>query len=667
MSNRLAHEASPYLQQHAENPVDWYPWGEEAFARARAQDKPIHLSVGYFACHWCHVMAHECFENEEIARELNAHFINIKVDRQERPDVDDLYQRVLQMMGQSGGWPLTVFLTPEQEPFFGGTYFAPEDRQGRPGFPRLLQGITHAWNDRRTEVRENCQQFLQGMRRLDDELFTGSAASQADVAAEAAKAFARNTDPAVGGLGGAPKFPNVSCHDLMLRVAARTGDKSVMEALARTLDGMAAGGIYDHLGGGFARYSVDARWEVPHFEKMLYDNGQLVKLYADAYRATGREDWRKVFEGTIAYVLRDLRHGEGGFFASEDADSEGEEGKFYVWSLDELQAALGEEDARFAAHAYGVRPGGNFEHGKSVLQRRVPLSHEESVRLVAIRERLLGEREKRIRPGRDENVLAGWNGLMLQGLCAAYQATGTARFLDAARSAADFLARNLKAPDGGLFRTWRDGAASVPGFLDDYSFLANGIFDLYECAFEERDRTWGLALVDAILDRFWDERLYFTPRESGLLVHRPIAPFDSAWPSGISQSAFALQRAYELSGESRYRDRAQAIFDQYAPAMVRNAFGFAHLLAAREFHDAGPVSIQFAGTVEQARDLITLAQRTYLPGRVLALAPHLASGAGRQPVAGKAAAYVCRDQTCLAPVVTVEALASALSDSPRPQ
>jgi uncharacterized protein YyaL (SSP411 family) len=667
MSNRLAHEASPYLQQHAENPVDWYPWGEEAFARARAEDKPIHLSVGYFACHWCHVMAHECFENEDIARELNAKFINIKVDRQERPDVDDLYQRLLQMMGQSGGWPLTVFLTPEQEPFFGGTYFAPEDRQGRPGFPRLLQGIEHAWKDRRDEVKENCRQFLMGMRRLDDELFTGTAASKSNVATEAAKAFARSTDPAVGGLGGAPKFPNASCHDLMLRVYARTRDKGIFEALARTLDGMAAGGIYDHLGGGFARYSVDARWEVPHFEKMLYDNGQLVKLYADAYRATGRESWRRVFEGTIEYVLRDLTHPQGGFYASEDADSEGEEGKFYVWNLDELRSVLGDDDARLAAHAYGVRPGGNFEHGQSVLQRIVPLDDADTVRLDGIRDRLLAVRARRIRPGRDENILAGWNGLMIQGLCAAYQATRNDRYLAAARGAADFLADKLARPGGGLVRTWRDGAATVPGFLDDYSFLANGIFDLYECSFEERDRSWALSLVDSILERFWDERLYFTPRETAALVHRPIAPFDNAWPSGISQSAFALQRAQELSGQARYGERAQAIFDQYAPAMVRNAFGFAHLLAAREFRDAGPVSIQFAGTVAQAKDLIVQAQRSYLPGRVLALSAHLPSGEGRGLVDGMAAAYVCREQTCLPPIVAPEALASALSSSPLPR
>jgi uncharacterized protein YyaL (SSP411 family) len=688
--NRLAQESSPYLQQHAGNPVDWFPWGEEAFAQARALNRPVHLSIGYFACHWCHVMAHECFEDPGIARQLNEGFINVKVDRQERPDIDDLYQRVVQMMGQQGGWPLTVFLTPEQEPFFAGTYFPPEDRYGRPGFPRVLDGLSMAWESRQNEVRENVAQFLRGYAAHDAQLFApsppdepagrpaqGAAAGtatelrrkpaappapapDADAVAEAARSFARSTDPNYGGLGSAPKFPNASAHDLMLRVARRTGDAEVLGALERTLERMAAGGIYDHLGGGFARYSVDERWDVPHFEKMLYDNGQLVKLYADAYRLTGRARWRQVFEDTVAYALRDLCHPEGGFYASEDADSEGEEGRYYAWNQAEVRAALGDDAALFACHAYGVTQRGNFEHGRSVLQRNAPLDEADSAHLESLRQRLFQARQQRVRPGRDENILTGWNGLMIQGLCAAYQATGTATHLQAARRAADFLERHLGDGRGGVLRAWRDGVAKVPGFLDDYAFLANGLFDLYESAFEPAHLARALELVERILERFWDDGLYYTPSDGPALVHRPLAPFDNAWPSGISESVLALFRAQALSGVARYGAHAQRVLERLEPAAQRNAFGFAHLLAAREFNRAGPASVLFAGGREAAGALIAGVHRGYHPGVALALAEHVPAGAGQGPVDGAAAAYVCRDGACRPPVTTPDALRALL-------
>jgi len=661
MPNRLGTESSTYLQQHAQNPVDWYPWGEAAFARAQAENKPIHLSVGYFACHWCHVMAHECFENPQIAKLLNENFVNIKVDRQERPDVDDLYQRVVQMMGQSGGWPLTVFLTPAQEPFFAGTYFAPEDRYGRPGFPRMLRGLIDAWRNRQDEVRENCRQFLRGLRSHDEQLFSSIGIAVSDLPAQAARAFAQNTDPVHGGLGRTPpKFPNVSCLDLMLRVYARTREPPLLAALERTLENMASGGIYDQLGGGFARYSVDERWTVPHFEKMLYDNGLLVKLYADAYRLTQRPAWRRVFEQCVAYVVRDLRHPDGGFFASEDADSEGQEGRFYVWSPQELQSALGREDAAFAARAYGVEEKGNFEHGRSVLQRRVPLDEQDQERLEAIRERLLTARAVRVRPGRDENILTAWNALMIQGLCAAYQATGAAWQLQTARQAVDFLASHLVMPQGGVFRTWRDGVAKVPGFLDDHAFLANALIDVYESDFEKRNLDFALDLVDKILEKFWQENLFFTARDGAALIHRPLAPFDSAWPSGTSESVLALLRAYELSGRDRYRDRAQDVLARYQGASAANAFGFAHLLAAQQFDAEGGISIVFAGSPQDAAKLIEVAHRKYLPSRVLALAAHIPMGEGRGPVDGLSAAYVCRNRSCLPPVTSAEKLRECL-------
>jgi uncharacterized protein YyaL (SSP411 family) len=672
MPNRLALESSPYLRQHAGNPVDWYPWGEEAFARARAEDKPIHLSVGYFACHWCHVMAHESFEDPALAAQLNADFINVKVDRQERPDVDDLYQRVVQMMGEGGGWPLTVFLTPAREPFFAGTYFPPQERYGRPAFPRLLQVLARAWRERRQEVQSNVAQFVRGWQEHDEQLFAPLEPAPADdLPREAALAFARATDAVHGGMGGKPKFPNVSCLDLMLRLQARVGAQRLGDdertqlflALQRTLDGMAGGGIYDHLGGGFARYGVDERWEVPHFEKMLYDNAQLVKIYADAWRHAPQPAWRAVFEQSCDYVLRDLTHPQGGFCAGEDADSEGEEGRFYVWSAEQIRAVLGADDGAFALRAYGVTEAGNFAGGRSVLQRRLALGAAEAARLEPLRTRLLAARAQRVRPGRDDNILAGWNGLMIQGLCAAYQASGTRAYLDAARRAADFLGRHLTRADGGLLRAWRDGVAGGPGFLDDHADVAHAHFDLYESAFEPADLQRGLALVDRILEDFWDGGLYFTPRDAADLPHRPLAPFDGACPSGLSAAVLALLRAYAYCGTPRYADRAHDMLARFEAASARNFFGFSHLLAAREFDRQGPALVAFAGAGPALRELQAAAQGVYLGARTLGRLQDLHGQAALEaaPAAGApAAAYVCRAQSCLPPVHTGAELVAAL-------
>ncbi|UVJ46311.1 thioredoxin domain-containing protein [Pseudomonas sp. LS1212] len=656
MSNRLAKETSPYLRQHAENPVDWYPWGEEAFNRARDEDKPIHLSLGYAACHWCHVMAHESFENPEIARLMNEHFINIKVDRQERPDLDDIYQKVVQMMGQGGGWPLTVFLTAQREPFFGGTYFPPHDGHGRPGFSQLLRGLSEAWQNNRAALRQNVEQFLNGYGVMETQMLEGDTPLEQDQPAAAARLFARNTDPVHGGLGNAPKFPNVACHDLVLRLYERLQEPDLLRSLELTLDRMAAGGLYDHLGGGFARYCVDDHWAVPHFEKMLYDNGQLVKLYADAYRATGTPAWRRVFEETIEYTLRDMTHPEGGFYASEDADSEGEEGKFYVWTPAQVQAVLGEPDATLACRAYGVTASGNFEHGTTVLHRAVTLDATQEMHLQGLRARLLAARAQRIRPGRDENILTSWNALMIQGLCAAYQATGSATHLGAARRAADFLLDRLSTPEGGLYRAWREGTAKVPGFLEDYAFLANGLLDLYECGFDQRYLERATQLVELILDKFWDDGLYFTPSDSEPLVHRPRAPYDNAWPSGTSTSVLAFLRLFELTGRELYRERAEQVFAMYRAAAAQNPFGFAHLLAAQDFMQRVPLSVVIAGERSEASALVANLQRRYLPARVLAFAEDVPIGKGRPALAGQTSAYVCRNRTCKAPVTSATEL-----------
>ncbi|RDJ98892.1 thioredoxin domain-containing protein [Paraburkholderia lacunae] len=656
MTNLLATETSSYLRQHAENPVDWYPWSEEAFRRARDEDKPILLSVGYAACHWCHVMAHESFENPRIASLMNERYISIKVDRQERPDIDDIYQQVSQMMGQGGGWPLTVFLTPQGEPFFGGTYFPPDDRYGRPGLVRVLMSLSEAWRHRREELRDTIAQFREGFRQLDQANLDGEATGIGDLPAEAARALARNTDPVHGGLGGAPKFPNPSCYDLMLRVYHRRGEPTLLDAVERTLDHMAAGGIYDQLGGGFARYSVDARWAVPHFEKMLYDNGQLVKLYADAYRLTGKEAWRRVVEETIGYVLRDMTHPGGGFYAGEDADSEGQEGKFYVWTVAGIEAVLGDSDGAMACQAYGVTEHGNFEHGATVLQRAVELDALQAACLAGWRERLLAARGRRVRPARDDNILTGWNGLMIEGLCAAFQATGCLEYLSAAQRAASFIQSELTLPDGGVYRAWNDGRAKVPGFLEDYAFLSNALLDLYESCFDKRYLDRAVELAALILDKFWEDGLYFTPCDSEPLVHRPRAPYDNAWPSGISTSVFAFLRLHELTGHDLYRDRAEHELRRYEAAAAKAPAGFAHFLAALNFARRSPVEIIFAGDKSGAAALVTSVHRAYLPARVLAFAEDVPIGRERHPVKGRPTAYVCRNRTCAAPVTDGKAL-----------
>ena len=665
MPNRLAREASPYLRQHADNPVDWFAWGEEAFARARELNLPIHLSVGYAACHWCHVMAHESFEDPDIARLMNERFVNIKVDRQERPDVDEVYQKVVQMMGQSGGWPLTVFLTPQREPFFAGTYFPPKDRYGRPGFPHVLEALSDAWQRQDDGLLRSVEQIRHGFVELDRMALQGGAVpAEIDLPLEAARALAAHTDPVHGGMKGAPKFPNPSSLDLMLRLYARTREPALVDAARLTLDRMGAGGIYDHLGGGFARYSVDERWAVPHFEKMLYDNGQLVRLYADAFRLTGQPAWRRIFEETIGYVLRDLSHPQGGFFASEDADSEGEEGRFYVWAPGEVEQVLGADDGAFACRALGITAQGNFEGGRTVPYRAVELDAAAQARLDTLRARLFAARNGRVRPGRDENVITSWNALMIEGLCAAWRATATARYLQAARANADFLLAHATMPDGGVYRAWRDGSARVAGFLDDYATLANALLDLYESCFEARYLARADELAGCILQKFWDDGLYFTPADGETLVHRPRAPYDHAWPSGTSSAVFALLRLHELTGKPLYQERAEQVVRQLQGAAARNPFGFSHLLAAGDYARQGPSTVILAGDRAGVQPLAQAVWRAYLPACELAMAQDVPAGSGRTPVDGQPAAYVCRNQTCRLPVTTAADLREALLPSP---
>lgn len=668
MPNRLVHETSPYLRQHADNPVDWYPWGEEAFARAKAEDKPIHLSVGYAACHWCHVMAHESFENPEVARLLNDHFISIKVDRQERPDIDDIYQQVIQMMNQGGGWPLTVFMTSDARPFFAGTYFPPHNKYGRPGLLQLLPAIVETWKNRRGEIDHNISQLLKGFEAIDNYHLAQELPRNEDLPAKAAQFFAEKTDLTHGGLGGAPKFPNVSCYDLVLRVYHRTQNPKLLQALEITLNHMADGGIYDHLGGGFARYSVDERWAVPHFEKMLYDNGQLVKLYADAYRLIGNPKYRRVVEETIDYVLRDMTHQDGGFYASEDADSEGEEGKFYVWTPDQIKEILGEQDGDFACRALGVTEQGNFDHHTTVLYRAIPLNEDEEERLSRLKSKLFTAREKRARPQRDDNIITSWNSLMIQGLCAAYQATGTDLYLETARRATDFILENMAMKDGGVYRVWYGGMAKVPGFLDDYAYFLNALLDLYESCFDRHYLDHAICLGDLILKKFWMSGLYMTSSNSEKLVHRPRAVYDHALPSGNSASLFAFFRLYEFTGKDLYRQRGEIVWRQYGGAAAQNPFSFAHLLAAHDFIHQGPLVLIIAGDRNQPafKDLIDTVHRLYCPNRILAVANDVTLGKGREPMNSHPTIYPCRHQTCGLPLTDPKALHQYLQKSNNP-
>lgn len=661
MTNRLAKETSPYLRQHADNPVDWYPWGDEAFERARQENKPIHLSVGYAACHWCHVMAHESFEDPNTARLMNEHFINIKVDRQERPDIDDIYQKVVQMMGQGGGWPLTVFMTPDAEPFYGGTYFPPREGYGRPGFPQLLQGLNDLWVNKRHELDHYIEQFLQGYTKLD-QYQSSSIIQETDTPLTSALYFSKNTDLQHGGMKGAPKFPLPACYDLMLRIYYRTRNSELFQSLELTLDGMANGGIYDQLGGGFARYTVDDHWLIPHFEKMLYDNAQLIKLYADAYRLTNNPKWKRVFEETISYVLRDMTHPQGGFYASEDADSEGKEGTFYVWTSAEIKALLGETDGALACRFYGVSEEGNFEEDKNVLHRPEVLNTKEEEQLRRFRDLLFAAREQRVRPARDENILTNWNALMIQGLCSAYQATGTNSYLTAAQKTADFIAEKMTMPDGGIYHVWREGVAKIPGFLDDYAFLANALIDLYESSFITHYITRAIQLVEFILDKFWDKGLYFTPSDGEKLVHRPRSPYDGACPSGTSTAVFALLRLHELTGKESYFDYAQEILCLYNTTASQNPFNFTHLLAAQDFMHSSPITVIFAGdrSKKDAIQLIEAAHRTYMASRVLAFAEDVPVGQDKDAVNGQASAYICHNRTCEVPITTVDALTKSL-------
>jgi uncharacterized protein YyaL (SSP411 family) len=678
-TNRLAQETSPYLLQHRHNPVDWYPWGPEALARARAEDKPVLLSVGYSACHWCHVMERESFENEEIAALMNELFVNIKVDREERPDVDQIYMQAVQSMTGHGGWPMTVFLTPDGVPFYGGTYFPPVERHGMPAFPRLLQGVAEAYRARRGEVVEAGKQLLEQMRQ--GERLRASATLLTDGILHAAyQALSGDFDPRAGGMGRAPKFPQPMNWEFLLRYWKRTGNVHAQDMVDLTLTKMARGGMYDQLGGGFHRYSVDGEWLVPHFEKMLYDNAQLASLYLHGWLATGDAEYRRIAEETLEYILREMTHASGGFFSAQDADSEGVEGKFFVWSAEEIIETLADSDLSRAALAYwGVDKGANFE-GHSILY--VPREPSETATalgltedrleelIAAARRRLHAEREQRVRPGRDDKVLASWNGLALAAFAEAGRVLDRPDYVAAAVKNADFILARMRDGDR-LLRSWKDGEAKIKGYLEDYAMVGAGLLALYEATFDRRWLDESRRLAEDALRLFWDREagvFYDTGTDQEALVVRPRNLFDNAVPCGTSVAIEWLLRLAIFFGEERYEAVALEALRPMADLLTRYPSGFGRYLSALDFH-LGPVAevalVWPPG--DSARSLAAAAFQGYRPNRLVAgaaagspAAEGLPLLAERAVVNGRATAYVCRRYVCQLPVTAASELVTQL-------
>ena len=684
--NRLINTTSPYLQQHAHNPVDWYPWGPEALEKARREDKPIFLSIGYSTCHWCHVMAHESFEDEGIAAILNEHFVSIKVDREERPDLDETYMGVVTALTGRGGWPMSVFLTPDLKPFYGGTYFPPTDRGGLPGLPRLLLALNQAYHQNQEHITELSRRVLEHLQKVGEVGGPGPEPDQQSVQ-QAAQLLLTDFDPVNGGLGGAPKFPRSLEWGFLLNYYRYSGEGQVLENLALTLEKMARGGIYDQLGGGFHRYTVDGAWVVPHFEKMLYDNALLVPLYLAHYQLQGSPLSRRIAGETLDFVIREMQAPEGGFYSGWDADSEGVEGKFYVWSQEEVERVVGSGRASLAAAAFGVTEAGNFE-GENILTR--PATTEELAtrhsltpeqveeELAGAREALRRVRETRVKPHRDEKIIVSWNSLMLSALAQGAQVLGERRYYEAAAKGARFILENLLQAEV-LHRSWTAGRASGPGFSEDYGSLALALLDLYETDFDTAWLTTARQLMDLLDKNFLDpaDGLYFyvaKDQESPLIRSKSI--FDQTIPSGNSLAARVLLKLHRITGEDRYQQRAQTILRTFQGRARENPFGFAHLWTATVLYLLPPLDLTLVGDVKDPRlqEMLAGAYEQFLPERRLlvknpadcALLEELSPAARTYgPLGEGPTAYLCHDFTCRPAIKTPEELAAKLGQFKR--
>jgi hypothetical protein len=669
-TNRLLYETSPYLRQHAHNPVDWYPWGEEALAKARRENKPILLSIGYSACHWCHVMEHESFENEDTARLMNDLFVNIKVDREERPDLDHIYMNAVQLLTGHGGWPMTVFLTPGGEPFYGGTYFPPQDRHGLPGFPRVLLAVAQAYREKPDDVQRTVEQLVSGLRWLEGHSPSPQALDSSSVLDGAAR-LSGAYDETYGGIGQAPKFPNEAVFELFLRAYHSSGERRYLNMVLHTLRRMARGGIYDQLGGGFHRYSVDERWLVPHFEKMLYDNAQLVPLYLAAYQLTGDHFFAGIARETLEYVIREMRDAAGGFYATQDADSEGEEGRFFLWDPDEVRRVLGAETAEIACRYWDVSAAGNFE-GRNILHvtldipqlaklfhRQVP---ELEQLLAEARAKLLAVRERRVKPARDEKILTAWNGLMISAFAKGAEALGEARYRQIAVDAARVVQRTLQRGDR-LLSAYNDGGAKLNGYLDDYAFFVAGLLDVFELVQGRDYLEAAVTLTDSMIAHFWDQDsggFFFVSDDHEPLIVRSKPAFDGAIPSGNSVAARNLLRLFHYTERAEYLERAEALLRLFGDQMREQPSGFASLLCAVDLYTQNPreiVLVARSGSPD-GEALLQRVRQAYIPNRTLLVIdptrnePLPSRLDGKAQLDGMATAYVCHNRTCSAPVTT---------------
>ena len=695
--NRLSKETSPYLLQHAYNPVDWYPWGDDALQRAKNEDKPIFLSIGYSACHWCHVMAHESFEDNDVARIMNDNFINIKVDREERPDLDDIYQRACQLATGTGGWPLSVFLTPDQKPFYVGTYF-PKDGSSHynmPGFRNILLQLADAYKNKKSEIQAASSEFTHALSQTAMDLVVRpdiieKTSLERSILDEAAMGLLQMGDKIYGGFGHAPKFPNPSNLMFLLRYYDISHINRFRDFVVFTADKMAEGGIHDHLGGGFARYATDQKWLIPHFEKMLYDNALLSQLYCELYQITKAQPYLQVMCKTLDYVRREMTHPDGGLYSAQDADSEGEEGKFYLWKKNEIESIIGDQKASdiFCEH-FGVTQGGNFE-GRNILNVRVSITtlaknHNKTPEKITeilndTSAKLFSAREHRVKPGRDEKILTSWNGLMISAFAKGYAVTGDKRYLDAARSAISFIESKLTSNDGRLRRTYKDGQSKLNGYLEDYAFYVNGLLDLFATNSKEEYLSKAIEYTDFMLQHFWDEKegnLFFTSDDHEQLISRTKNFYDLAIPSGNSMAAFNLLRLYHYSQKNVFIDSAVRIMKAGSRSAAENPFGFGQMLNSIYLYVKKPVEVSvilLRDTHNNSTDNSSLAawlNKQFLPNGILGIVDinelerlqDYPFFKGRRPQEAHETAYVCKNFSCSLPIKSVEALERELMAS----
>ncbi|WP_420545886.1 thioredoxin domain-containing protein [Nitrosopumilus sp.] len=675
VENSLIHETSPYLLQHAQNPVDWYAWNDEALQKAKNENKPIFLSIGYSSCHWCHVMAHESFENEDVAQFMNENFVNIKVDREERPDIDDIYQKVCQIATGQGGWPLSIFLTPDQKPFYVGTYFPVLDSYGRPGFGSICRQLSQAWKEKPDDVKKSAENFLDALTKTESVQVPSDL--ERTILDEAALNLFQLGDSTYGGFGSAPKFPNAANVSFLFRYAKLSGLSKFNEFALKTLNKMARGGIFDQIGGGFHRYSTDVKWLVPHFEKMLYDNALIPVNYVEAYQITKDPFYLEVLQKTLDFVLREMTSPQGGFYSAYDADSEGVEGKYYVWTKSEIKEILGSKDADVFCLYYDVTDGGNWE-GNNILCNNLNIStvsfnfgiSEENVReiLKSSSEKLLKHRSSRIKPGLDDKILVSWNSLMITAFAKGYRVTNDVRYLDAAKNCIDFIENNLF-EDGNLLRTYKNGVAKIDGYLEDYSYFTNALLDVFEIEGDEKYLNLAMKLGDHLVEHFWDSEnnsFFMTSDNHEKLIIRPKSNYDLSLPSGNSVSAFVMLRLFHLSQKNQFLEIATKIMKSQAQMAAENPFGFGYLLNTIAMYVENPTEITIINT--ENSDICNSLSAQYLPNSFIVMIkkPEQLTNLSKFPFFGgkqfeeKTSVFVCKNFSCSLPLKTVDEVQSHL-------